>query len=63
MGVKRARRLIHQNDLRMDGKRAGDAQPLLLSAGKTECALFEPVLEFIPDGGILQARFDNLIQL
>ena len=27
-------RLVHQDDLRLDGDRAGDAQPLLLAAGQ-----------------------------
>ena len=61
--VERARRLVHQQHLRLSGQRAGDAQSLLLSAGETERALFELVLRLVPDGGAFERSFHDLVKL
>jgi len=46
--VKRGTGLIHQKDVRLDGKRPRDAEPLLLTAGQTKRTLVESVLHFFP---------------
>jgi len=61
--VERARRLVHQQHLRLGSQRAGDAQSLLLSAGETERALFELVLRLVPDGGAFERSFHDLVKL
>ena len=41
-------RLIHQQNVGLHGKCAGDAQALLLTARKTQARLLELVLDLIP---------------
>src|SRR3954462_11292578 len=43
--VERGRGLVHQQDLRPDGVRAGDAEALLLAAGQARPRLAEAVLD------------------
>ena len=45
------------------GQSARDAEALLLSAGKAQGALLQPVLQLVPDGGVAQAALDDLVQL
>ena len=45
----------------MNRKHARDADSLLLTAGKRQRALVQVVFDFIPDGRLLQAFFDALI--
>ena len=47
-GIESARGLVHQKNIGLHGKRAGDAQALLLSTRKTQARLFELVLDLIP---------------
>ena len=47
-GVECLGRLVHQQNVGLHGKRAGDAQALLLSTRKTQARLFELVLDLIP---------------
>ena len=44
-------------------RRVGNAQALLLAAGKTQSALFQAVLDLVPEGGTLQGAFHQLVQL
>ena len=46
-----------------DGDGAGDAQPLLLPAGKREARLLELVLDLVPQRGAAQAALDELVQV
>ncbi len=59
-GIERGAGLVQQQDLRFDGKRAGDAQALLLAAGKFISGFLQMVLHFIPESGMPQAFFDGL---
>ena len=56
-------RLIRYDKFRLDRQRPGNAKPLLLSARKSERALFQPVLHLIPHGRATQALFHQCIQL
>ena len=38
-GIERARRLVHEQHLRLDRERARNAEPLLLPAGEAETGL------------------------
>ena len=55
--------LIHQQHVRLHRQRAGDAQALLLAAGKAQRTLLQPVLHLVPDGGAAQALLHQLVQL
>src|SRR5437762_780118 len=55
-------RLVHQEHLRPHRERAGDAEPLLLPAGKAGPALIERVLHLVPEGGLLQALQDRHVE-
>src|SRR5690242_10701108 len=48
-GVERGGWLVHQDDLRLDGERARDAEALLLSAREAERALIQAILHLIPE--------------
>ena len=61
--VERRRRLVHQQDLRLDRQRAGDAQPLLLAARERQRRLVQPILDLVPDRGRLEALLDAAVQL
>src|SRR5512133_1041924 len=56
--VQRRRRFVHQQDLRFDGERPGDAEPLLLPAGERQRALLQAILHLVPQRGRPQAVFD-----
>ena len=51
--IERRTGLIHEDHPRLIGKRARQAQPLLLSAGKTLGSIVEPVLDLIPKPDLL----------
>src|ERR1700730_3884675 len=61
--IERGGRLVEQQDLWFDRNRAGDAQPLLLTAREAQAALLELVLDLAPQGGAAQRRFDALLEL
>ena len=42
---------------------AGDAQPLLLAAGKRGAALAEPVLHLVPQAGAAQGLLDDTVHV
>jgi hypothetical protein len=44
-------------------QRARDGQPLLLAAGQQAAERIQPVLDFVPEGGALQAALDYDVQL
>ena len=60
--VQRRARLVHQDDVRLDRERAGDAEPLLLAAGERERALLQLVLHLVPERGLGQRVLDDLVQ-
>ena len=61
-GVERGGRFVHQNDFRLDGDGAGDAEALLLAAGQAERAGVQPVLHLVPQRRAAQAAFHNAVQ-
>ena len=62
-GVQGRGGLVHQQDLGPHSQRPGNAQPLLLTAGEPQGALFQSVLHLVPDGCIPQGLLHDLIQL
>ena len=61
MGVERGAGLVHEQHFRRDRDGAGDAEALLLTAGKRETALLQIVLDLIPEGRAAQRRFHQFI--
>ena len=61
--IERRRRLVHQQDLGLDGERARDAEPLLLAAGERQRRGVQPVLHFVPERRRLQAGLDAAAEL
>src|SRR6476620_10747854 len=61
--VQRAAWLIHQDDVGVDRKRPGYAQPLLLTAGERQSAVLKLVLHLVPKRGLAQALFDMLVHV
>src|SRR5437016_3242991 len=59
-GIERGAGLVEEQNFRLDGKSAGDAQTLLLAAGKFVSGLVEVVLHFVPERGVAQAFFDGV---
>ena len=57
--VERRARLVHQQHLRLDGDRAGDAEPLLLATGEAHAGLVEPVLDLVPEVRAAQRLLDD----
>src|SRR4051794_24451195 len=53
--------LVHQQDLRLDRDRAGDAEPLLLAAGEARAGLVEPVLDLLPEVRAAQRALDDRV--
>ena len=43
--------LVEEEDFRLGGQGAGDAQALLLAAGELDGRLVQPVFDFVPEGG------------
>ncbi len=54
--------LVHQQDLGLVGDGAGDAKPLLLSAGETKCGIVQAILHFIPQRGGFEGALDGFVQ-
>src|SRR3546814_11775421 len=57
------RSLVHQDDLRIDRDRAGDAQPLLLPARQRGAAVMEAILDLVPQPRLAQRLFDGGVEL
>ena len=47
--VERRRRLVHEQDLGLDGERPRDAEPLLLAARQGRGVRLQPVLHAVPE--------------
>ena len=62
-GVQRRARLVHQDDVGLDGDGARDAQALLLAAGERVAALLELVLHLVPQRGLAQRLLDQLVHV
>ena len=54
-------RLVEEDDLRLDGQGPGDAQPLLLAAGKVQGVVLQTILHLVPQGGLPQAPLDDFL--
>src|SRR5207248_1354502 len=61
--VERRAGLIHQDHFRIDGDRPGDAQALLLAAGKRRAALVQAVLDLVPKARAAERLFNDLREL
>src|SRR6266480_1805220 len=61
--IQRRGGLVHQDHLRPDGERAREAEPLLLAAREVERGAAQPVLDLVPQSGVLQALLDHLVDL
>ena len=61
-GIERGRRFVHQQNRGFGGKRAGNAEALLLSARKPQSALFQSVLHFVPDTRPFQRRLHDFVE-
>src|SRR5215470_17381307 len=56
--VERGSRLVHEDDVRLDRERAGDAEPLRLPAGQAQAGVAEAVLHLVPQRGLAQRALD-----
>ncbi len=61
--VERGARLVHQDHVRLDRDRPGDAEALLLAAGQCGAGLAQLVLDLVPDGGPPQRALDQLVHV
>jgi hypothetical protein len=61
--VERRGRLVHQDHVRLDRERARDAQTLLLPARERERILLQPVLDLVPEGGLVERSLDTAIEV
>ncbi len=59
-GVEGRTGLVHQQNLRLSGNGAGDAQALLLTSGKRETATVQLVFDFVPQGGLAKGLLNAL---
>ena len=62
-GVQARAGLIVQDDLRPDGEGSGDAEPLLLAAGKRQGGFVETVLDLLPQCRAPQAGLNPIRQV
>src|SRR3954447_17862970 len=56
--IQRRARLVHEDHLRIDSKRASDAQSLLLAARQPDARRVQPVLDLLPQPGPAQRTLD-----
>ena len=61
--IQRRAGLVHQDNFGIDGNRARDTQPLLLTPGQTGAGLMETILDLLPQPGPPQADVDDLVEL
>ena len=61
--IKRTRRLIHQDNLRLHSQRSCDTQALLLTTAEAQRTFIQPILQLIPDSCLTQTALHNLVQL
>ncbi len=60
--IQRGTGFIHEDNFRLHRQRAGDTEPLLLAAGKSEGAVLKAVLHFLPETRSLQTVLHQLVQ-
>src|SRR5205814_5809021 len=60
-GIERGAGLVHQEDVGLDGQRAGDAQALLLSARQRVRVFAELVLDLVPQRGAAERGLDDVV--
>ena len=61
-GIERRARLVHQDDRGIHRGGAGDAQALLLAAGKSVGALVQTVLHLVPQRRAAQGFLDDAVE-
>ena len=54
-GIEGGARLVEKKNFGFDGEGAGDAETLLLAAGKVVGGLVQLVFHFVPESGVAQA--------
>ncbi len=59
-GIESGARLVEEKNFGLDGQGAGDAEALLLAAGKIVGGLVELVFHFVPEGGMAEAFLDGV---
>src|SRR5215207_38301 len=62
-GIERGTRLVHQNDLGIDGNGSGDAQALLLAARKAGARRGEAVLHLVEQAGTPETGNHDVVEL
>ena len=60
--IQRRARLVHEDNLRAHGNRAGNTKPLLLAAWQSCSRLIQPIFDLIPQSGFLQRCLYHLVQ-
>src|SRR5215207_2428379 len=61
--IEGRRGLVHQEHVGLDGRRAGDAQALLLAAGEAHAGLAEPVLDLVPEVRATQRALHDRVEV
>jgi hypothetical protein len=61
--VERRGGLVHQDHVGLDRERSCNAEPLLLAARQRKRASLQPVLDLVPERGLLQRTVDPLIEV
>ena len=61
-GVQGRTGFIHQDDFGIDRQGPGDAQALLLAAGKAQCPAAPAGLDLFPQAGLGKAVFDDFVE-
>src|SRR6187455_3234603 len=61
--IERRTGLVHEDDFRIDGNRACDAQALLLAARERGARRLQPVFHLFPQSGALQRTVHDLVEL
>src|SRR5690606_37634796 len=60
--IERRARLVHEDDARLEGKKAGDAELLLLLEREERCPLAQVVLDVVPEKDFPQGGLDVLVE-
>ena len=62
-GIEGRGGLVHQQDFRVDGQGAGDAEALLLAAGEAGAGfLLQIVLDLVPERRVLERFLDDFVE-
>ena len=62
-GVEGGCRLVHEQDVGLDGEAARDAEPLLLAAREAESTVLETVLDLVPESGLMEGPLDAAVKV